>query len=161
MNRERMRDPQEISKIMEQALFELEIVGKEESGRYRLAVTNNEGIKVKIGRSKENLMIMVYELQVPLRKTTQYQHAIEVAEDPYVGLGVEIGYMMKPSERKPGEKLEGRDRNGPPPGAGMENDGGGPPGGGRRPQGRPMARGEKTEPEEMWWRVRLTSPDQP
>jgi hypothetical protein len=156
-NRERMRDPEEARKMMEQSLFELEIVGEKETDRYRLAVNNEEGIRAKIDRGEDNLLI--YELQVPFKKTPQHPNAIELADGSFVGLGVEAGTMensqgKKRSER--GDKPGGHDGNGPPSdGGGMELGGGGPPGGSRMSQGRPQGSGEKTEILKMWWKVKM------
>ncbi len=152
MERGKMHDFETSNRMMEQAQSEMEIVGEKESDRYRLSITNTEGIKVKIGRSREG--ILIYELQVPLRKTAQHPHAIEIADDAYVGLGIETAEMELSMGKHAGGRPGGQ--GGGEMGFSGGPQGGGPPGGGGgMPSGGPQGGSKKSESVKMWWKVKI------
>ena len=135
--------------ITNQFVSEMEIIGPKETDRYLLPFTNNEGIQAKIGRVDGGEM--VYELQVPLKKTTEHPNAIQ-PKNNYIGLGFETGEMTGFGKRS-GES-DGSDSQ-PQGGTGRGHRGGGYSGGGRMHQGGGSKSGNAAEPVKMWWKVKL------
>lgn len=149
------RDSDRFQQVMDQPSLEIEIVGPKESDRYRLSVANNEGIQAKIGRTKDGLM--VYELQVPLRRTTIHPNAVNPKKD-FVGLGFETGTMQHGSEKmrsEQGGRSGGFNGSGPSGEMGSGHRGGGWSGRGRGQHGSSSGSGTIPEPVKMWWKVKL------
>jgi hypothetical protein len=158
MDREKMKDQESMQRMMDQVCSQMEIVGKEIEDRYRLSVVNTEGIKVKIGRTKEE--ILVYELQAPLKRTAQHPHAIDIQDGASVGLGIETAEMKFPMGKISGGTPGGPGGSGemgfgsPPGGGSLGMSQGGHPGSGMPPGGPPG--GKRTlESVKMWWKVKL------
>ena len=159
-NREGMWDPEEGRKLIEQSLFELEVVGEKESDRYKLGTVNNEGIVAKIKKSDNN--VLVYELRVPLKKTQDHPHAIEDTDGSAIGVGVEFGVLNRPARKKQSERTDisvGSDGNESPTGeeGEMGLEGGRRFGGGRGQHGPRPDAGVRKEDVDMWWKVKLGS----
>ncbi len=138
---------------------EIEIIGPKETDRYLLPPANNEGILAKIGRLKTGEM--VYELQVPLKKTAGHPNAIEL-KDNYFGLGFETGEMTGHSgKQSSGHSSSSGNSDGsgsqPDGGMGWGHRGGGYSGGGRMHQGGASKSGSASEPVKVWWKVKLES----
>jgi hypothetical protein len=70
-----------------QALLELEIVGDKKEVVQRFSILDVPGIRVKIGRLQDAL---VYELRVPLRKTSLTPFAVGITTENRIGVGFEI-----------------------------------------------------------------------
>jgi len=157
MNEETRRDFDTARQVMDQTTLEMEIIGSKETDRYLLPLVNNEGIQAKIG--KLNGREMVYELQVPLKKTAGHPNAIEPKKD-FIGLGFETGAIASPSGKRKGEhsgspgESEG---SGPSSQSGMGRGhrGGGSSGGGKMHQGGASKSTSIPEPVNMWWKVKL------
>lgn len=133
MDREKMRDSQSLMKMPEPSLNEMDILGPEKEDRYRIPVATATDMKVKVVRSPNGFM--VYELQVPLKKTPQHQYAIE-AQNTEIGIGLETGSMGALA----GKKVLGKDGSSGGNGPAREEGSGPPPGGGgggRMPPGNP------------------------
>jgi hypothetical protein len=79
-------DEEQIHAVSEQALLELEIVGAQKEDVQRFSTIDVPGIRVKIGRSQEAL---VYELQVPLRKTPHTPFALGITSENRISIGLE------------------------------------------------------------------------
>jgi hypothetical protein len=161
MDNEQMREPEAERRIMDQSPMEMEIIGPKEEDRYRLAVTNTEGIQAKIGRTRDGLF--VYELQVPLKKTFQHPNAIGANDGSSIGVGLETGIAIDKNGHRYGDSggpSVGFRGNGPPMGGGKDPgaEGDGPPEGGRRMhKGHSPGSDLKSEALKMWWKVRMVS----
>ena len=156
------RDRTEISSHVEtsmaQADLELEILGPKEDDRYRLPVDNQEGIRAKIKRIKDG--VLVYELQVPLKSSASTPNAIDMKADSVIGFGIEsISPELRPGSggRGPGGFGGGGQPEGPAPGGGDMGRGGGmPPGGGTGPP-RGMRGGAATnQSAKLWWKIKIS-----
>jgi hypothetical protein len=152
-----MKDTNVNQQLADQSLLEMEVVGQKENERYRLPVINTEGIAAHIERSKDG--IMVYELQVPIRKTPTRPNAIEPKKD-FVGLGFETGTVQGGAERVRGEqggRSGGYGGADSPPGGGMGygRHGGGGGGRGRGQSGSSSVSAKAPEPIKTWWKVKL------
>ena len=127
--------------------FDMEIIGPHETDRYRISTVNNQGIIARIGRIKGNEMI--YELQVPLKKTADHPKAID-PKNEFFGLGFETGPLNIHSN-KPGADQSGFSSEG---GMGRGHHGGSSGGwrshhdGSQRPEHPP-------DPIKLWWKVKL------
>lgn len=119
-------------------LSELEILGPDNGDRIRLKVDSQQDIKVKVGDLADRL---VYELKVPLRKSSQYPLAIGIDSGLKLGIGIKTGSFKREGMPK---RMSG-DRPEFP----------GPPG----PGGRPGRGGEVMTPEpfELWISVQISS----
>jgi hypothetical protein len=158
MDGEKMIDPEAMQTMIEQSLFELAILGPEETDRYLLPVTKAEGIQVKMERSEHGMM--VYELRVPLKKSSDHPYAIEATQDKNIGVGFETGELKFDMAQKPprgeGNNPEGMGGASPPPmGQGGRGIGEPPPGRGRRGEGKPSSSGEKMESVKVWYNLPL------
>jgi len=114
------RDPEDRSRMEQFALQDLEILGPEKEDRNLLSTLQLPGISVKIGSSQGET---VYELKIPLHRTTEHPYALEGAGNA-VKLAIETG------------KFEPRMRQGNGEREGGGGTGGGFPGGGRMGRGR-------------------------
>jgi uncharacterized membrane protein YgcG len=141
---------------IDQSLFDMEVVGPKETDRYRLSVINKEGILAHLERSKDGLMI--YELQVPLKKSSSRPNAIEPKKD-FVGLGFETGPVQGGAERpraEQGGRSGGYGGGDSAPGGGMGSGRRGSGGGRGRGQGGSSSGSAKPpEPVKLWWKVKL------
>ena len=141
---------------IDQSLFDMEVVGPKETDRYRLSVINTEGILAHLERSKDGLMI--YELQVPLKKSSSRPNAIEPKKD-FVGLGFETGPVQGGAERpraEQGGRSGGYGGGDSSPGGGMGSGRRGGGGGRGRGQGGSSSGSAKApEPVKLWWKVKL------
>jgi hypothetical protein len=130
---------------------EMEIVGSKETDRYLLPQLNNEGIQVEIGKTKDREM--VYELKVPLKKTTEHPHAVEPKGD-FIGLGFETGAISGYARRRTDNRGNSSGMEGG--GLALESEtGGGLHGNGRMHQGRAAKSGSLPEALKIWWKVKL------
>jgi len=141
---------------IDQSLFDMEVVGPKETDRYRLSVINKEGILAHLERSKDGLMI--YELQVPLKKSNSRPNAIEPKKD-FVGLGFETGPVQGGAEHsraEQGGRSGGYGGGDSAPGGGMGSGRRGGGGGRGRGQGGLSSGSAKApEPVKLWWKVKL------
>ena len=155
-NSEMRRDSIDNQPSIEQSLIDMEVVGPKETDRYRLPVMNNEGIAAHLGRLNDGMMI--YELQVPLKKTTSRPNAIDPKKD-FVGLGFETGTIQGGTERARGDesgRAGGYGGGNSQPGGGMgygRHGGGG--GRGRGQYGSSSGTAKAPEPLKTWWKVKL------
>jgi hypothetical protein len=158
MDREKMNDPETMRQLSDGALSEFEILGPNESDRYRLSVTSGGGIQAKLGRSKQGQM--VYELRVPLTKSPVHKYAINVLPSARIGVGFETGKMEKGKRDRGGEHgTPGGSGDGEPPMGGGRGGGmAGPPGGGR--SGGPPESVLQTEAIDLWFSVQLSKETQ-
>jgi hypothetical protein len=161
-NPESREDPEETLKLMEQSQRELEIIGPGEEDRERVLLMQLQGIKAKLGSNQQGFL--VYELRVPLRKSSEHSYAIGIGNNKEIGIGFETTELNleKMSEQMGGPPGGGGMRpggggmSGPPGGGGMPPGGGGmgrPPGGGRPGTGPPG--GEQAQPLKLWIRAVL------
>lgn len=137
-------------RAFEEAVNRLEILGPKKDDARSLVADAVPGVAVKVGQAEGSL---VYELKVPLSKTTELPYAIDAKPGATIGLGLETPKMDRSSSN--GER-----------GRGMGGAGGmGGMGGGRR--GGDMGRGggmgggrggfERPKPMKIWATVRLAS----
>ncbi|MBI5472395.1 MAG: hypothetical protein HY961_08635 [Ignavibacteriae bacterium] len=138
----------EMQHTIESQMNELDIVGPGKKDRYRVSTANTGGIQAKIGRvGKET---MVYELRVPLKKTSQRPRAVEAIDGKNIGIGFETGELSAPQSPRRGGFGDGPGDGGKP-GDGMPpHGGGGPPRGGGRPGGMPSGVGGRPESIDLW-----------
>ena len=150
MNDDEMNPPEPMQHTLESQMSELEILGPKKNDRYRLSIVSASGIQVKVGRSRKETM--VYELRVPLQRSTEHPYAIEAMNGKHIGIGFETGELAVPHSRSDGDFGGGRG-GGMPPGGGH--------GGGERPSGRGrggMQSGAegKSDPIDLWTVVTLS-----
>ena len=92
--------------FLDQQYPELEIIGSKNQERQRFSALDAPGIRVKLGRTREAL---IYELRVPLNKTSEQPFAVEPMASNRIGLEFETG-EFKPGQmtagRRPGRDLE-------------------------------------------------------
>ena len=140
--------------FLDQAFPELEIIGPTKEDIQRFSTLEAPGIRVKLGRTHETL---VYELLVPLKKTSKQPFAIEPISGHRIGIEFETG-EFKSEHMKDGMNVGGRDRV-EGLGEGNPTEEGSPGGGGRHHGGRNQGgRGgtmEKTKQMELWLSVQL------
>ena len=150
------RDANGNLQTMDQSLFDMEVVGPKETDRYRLSVINTEGIVAHLERSKDGMLI--YELQVPLKKSGTRPNAIE-PKNEFVGLGFETGSVQGGAERpraEQGGRSGGYGGGDSSPGSGMGYGRRGGGGGRGRVQGGSSSGSAKApEPVKLWWKVKL------
>ena len=133
---------------------ELEILGPAKGDIQRFTTLDVPGIRVKLGRTRGTL---VYELRVPIKKTSEQPFAIEPASSDRIGIELETGEFMV-GLGKGGIRAGGmRD---PGEGMGEENPAEGSGFDGRRFQGAGDQGGrfipnEKTKRLELWLSVQL------
>jgi hypothetical protein len=115
-------DNEQVHSVLEKESLELEIVGAQKEDIQRFSTLGTSGIRIKIGRLQEAL---VYELKVPLKKTSNTPFAVGVTTTQRIGIGFETeefsyeklkagAYSNKGlSENAPGDlQIEGGDHEG-------------------------------------------------
>ncbi len=161
-NQQGQPDQQAIRQMTESSQQELEIVGPGKKDVQRISQLQVPGIKVRLGMPGE---FVVYELKVPLRRTTDHPYAVNVDTGKTISVGFETtesNREMMPQGMEGGGRggVGGGARGGPGGGGGG---GGGMPPGGRGGGGPPSggggtARGERPEPLKLWLKVQLAMP---
>jgi len=141
----------------EQTFPELEIIGPKKEDVQQFSPLEVPGIQVKLGRTRETL---VYELSVPLKKTSGHPFAIEPISAHRIGIEFETGEFKDMQNKSRMNGGGGHDRgeemgeenplNGGSPGRGR-----GPRGGGR--QGGRLGSLEKIKKVELWLSVQLAN----
>jgi len=116
--------------IMKDKGITLEDIGKNKPSELSLEEAERIGIEARVGREND---YFVYELKVPLMKSTEHIYAIEANKGGPIGLGLEIGSF----------------------GADMMGNGA-PPGEGRTPGGRGSMAGSRNK-FKLWFTVALSS----
>jgi len=156
MDNETKKDANGNQQIIDQSLFDMEVVGPKETDRYRLSVINTEGIVAHLERTKDGMMI--YELQVPLKKSGARPNAIEPKKN-VVGLGFETGPVQGGVERpkaEQGGRTGGFGGGESAPGGRMGSGHRGGGGGRGRGQGGSSSGSVKApDPVKLWWKVKL------
>ena len=140
--------------FLDQEFPELELIGPTKEDVQRFSPLEAPGIRVKLGRTRETL---IYELRMPLKKTSEHPFAIEPIPGRRIGIEFETG-DFKPEQRKSGKRDEGGLN--PSEGMGEENPADGEFVGGRRhrgsgEQGRRITTLGKTKQMELWLSVQL------
>jgi hypothetical protein len=140
--------------FLEQEYPEMEIIGPKKEDIQRFSPLEAPGIRVKLGRTRETL---VYELCVPLKKTSEHPFAVEPILLHRIGIEFETG-AFKPEQSKGGIHAGGGHERGEGMGEGNPAEGGSP--GSRRSHGSgdKGARSgsvEKTSQMELWLSVQL------
>jgi hypothetical protein len=140
--------------FLDQAFPELEIIGPKKEDIQRFSALEAPGIRVKLGRTRETL---VYELRVPLKKTSEYPFAIEPISGGRIGIEFETR-EFKPEQSKGGMRVGSGHNRGEEMGEGNPAEGGST--GGRRShgggdQGGRFGNIEKTKQMELWLSVLL------
>ena len=151
-SRDQMPDLHEEIQSLKESQIWAEILGPEKDDIARIPVMDSSGIQVGIGYSAYGHL--VYELTIPLERTSDSPHAIDTSPGATIGIGFETGKIDFAAMRRsrggnsgmPGGMPGGRGRPG-----GMR--GGGRPGGMR---GGGM-RGAMPEPFKYWARVTLAT----
>jgi hypothetical protein len=145
---------EKLNTFLDQAFPELEIIGPRKEDIQRFSPLEAPGIRVKLGRKRETL---VYELRVPLAKTSEHPFAIGPISGRRVGIEFETG-DFKAEQSKGGMRIGGghergeeMDEDNP---AGEGNIGGRRPRGGGNQGGR-FGNSEKTKQMELWLSVQL------
>lgn len=140
--------------FLDQEFPEMEIIGPTKENIQRFSALEAPGIRVKLSRSHETL---VYELRVPLNKTSKCPFAIEPISAHCIGIEFETG-EFKPEQSKGGihagsghDHSEGMGENNPTEGGSI---------GGRRSrgsgnQGSRFGNIEKMKQIELWLSVQL------
>jgi hypothetical protein len=143
-----------LSAFLDQAYPELEIIGPRKEDIQRFSPLEAPGIRVKLGRTRETL---VYELRVPLKKTSEHPFAVEPISAHRIGIEFETG-TFKPEENKSSMRMEGGHERSEEMGEGVPGEegsmGGGRHRGGGMQGGRFGAMG-KTKQMEVWLSVQL------
>jgi len=143
--------------FLDQEFPEMEIIGPKKENIQRFSALEAPGIRMKISRINEAL---VYELCVPLNKTSEHPFAIEPISVHRIGIEFETG-EFKPEQSKGGIRAGGGHDHGE--GMGEDNPGEeGSIGGGRRShgsgnQGGRLGNIEKTKQMELWLSVQLAN----
>ena len=143
--------------FLDQEFPEMEIIGPKKENIQRFSALEAPGIRVKIGRINGTL---VYELCVPLNRTSEHPFAIEPISAHRIGIEFETG-EFKPEQSKGGMRAGGGHSRGEGMDEGNPVEGGGT-GGGRRSHGSGNQGGhsgnlEKTKQMELWLSVQLTN----
>jgi len=140
--------------FLEQEFPEMEIIGPKKEDIQRFSPLEAPGIRVKLGRTRETL---VYELRVPLTKTSEHPFAIEPISAHRIGIEFETG-EFKPEQSKGGILAGGGHERGEGMGEGNPAEGGSPGGGRHHGSGEQSShfgpRG-KTKQMELWLSVQL------
>jgi len=141
--------------FLDQEFPEMEIIGPKKENIQRFSALETPGIRVKLSRSHETL---VYELRVPLNKTSEYPFAIEPVSEHRIGIEFETG-EFKQEQNKSGmhvgsghDHSEGMGENNP---AEEGSIGGGRRSSGSGHQGGRFGNLEKTKQMELWLSVQL------
>ena len=150
-----------IHPFLDQEFPELAIIGPKKQDIQRFPELEAPGIRVKLSRTHETL---IYELRVPLKKTSEQPYAVEPTSSSRIGIEFETG-EFNPEQMKSGM----HNGNGPDRGEGMDEGNpteGNSMGGGRRPHGGGSEGGrggamEKTKRMELWLSVQLAKPVSP
>jgi hypothetical protein len=134
--------PEELSKLPEESLHQVELIGPDKDERSTLAVADAEarGVKVKMALSNGQL---TYELQVSLKQDAQHPYAIAIPRvgvntSQKISIGLETDKFEMPKEEGSKMGFPGGGEGRMPPGGGMGPGGGGgmgPGGGGMGPGG--------------------------
>jgi len=148
---------EKLNTFLDQEFPELEILGPNKENVQRFSALEAPGIRVKLGRTKETL---IYELRVPLSKTSEQPFALEPTSSNRIGIEFETG-EFQPGQMNSGvragggrDRGEGMGEDNPAEGSGMS--------GGRRSrggnQGGHFGTMEKTKRMELWLSVQLAHP---
>lgn len=145
---------EKLNTFLDQAFPELEIIGPRKEDIQRFSPLEAPGIRVKLGRTRETL---VYELRVPLTKTSKHPFAIEPISGRRVGIEFETG-DFKAEQSKGGMRIGGGHERGEEMGEDNPAEEGSV--GGRRPrgggnQGGRFGNSGKTKQMELWLSVQL------
>jgi hypothetical protein len=140
--------------LYDQLFPELEILGPKKDDIQRFSILEAPGIRVRIGQAHE---VMVYELQVPLKKTPNHPYAIEVTSKNLLGIKFETQEFKREGKKEGSYSDKGF--------TGNENTEGNSPGGeehtGRGHGGghRGGVSGSKEQPTQLdlWLSVQLTT----
>jgi hypothetical protein len=153
----RGNNQEQLKKLLDSSQMEVEIIGPGKNERSTVSIIDAQqyGIQCRIGDMQGNL---VYELQIPLKRTESCHYGIARKEVSAIGLGLETGKMDFEKMRQQGGE-RGRS-GGMRPGGGI---GGGMGGGAGRGGGRGGStgggmgsRGQRMmESLELWLKVRL------
>jgi hypothetical protein len=137
--------------FLEQAFPELEVIGPKKEDIQRFSTLEAPGIRVKLGRTRETL---VYELRVPLKKTSEHPFAIEPISEHRIGIEFETG-GFKAEKSTGGMRIGGGHERGDDNPAEGDGSGGGKRFHGRGAQGDRFSSREKTKQMELWLSVQL------
>ena len=140
--------------FLDQEFPEMEILGPKREDIQRFSPLEAPGIRVKLGRTRETL---VYELCLPLKKTSKYPFALEPISAHRIGIEFETG-EFKPELSKSGTHDGGGHMHGEEMGGGNPAEGGSA--GGRRSHGGGDKSGrsgtsEKIKQMALWLSVQL------
>ena len=147
-----------LNPFLDQAFPELAIVGPNKENVQLYSALEAPGILVKLGRQRDAL---IYELQVPIKKTHEHPFAIEPLADHRIGIEFETG-EFKPEHNDHGMPAgnmmnHGREMgDGNPPDRGLPGDERRPYGGGD--QGDHFGKLENNNQMELWLSVQLVNP---
>lgn len=141
-----VEDPsEELQRLFRVSQSDLQVVGSAIGGRREITDREAVGIRARLGYSREAL---VYELEIPLRKTPGYPFAIGAADSQTVAVGFETGDISTAIGGQPsGARSVGTPSRGR---RGGRSRGGGSSAGGGMQNGPP-------EPLNLWTTVQLTS----
>lgn len=152
-DRQQNQDPDARRQRFEESMADLEIFdGEESSMRFGMDAINGIAVKATLDTGT-----MMYELQVPLRKSEAYAFAIDAAPGDAIGVGLETPEIDREAMRQ-----QMRGRGGGRGGAGGRGGVGGPgggrggiggPGGGRGERG--GFGGQQPDPFKLWTTVTL------
>jgi hypothetical protein len=84
----RDRASEELQQLVRVSQGDLEVVGSTDASRHRITDQEAAGIRARLGYSEESI---VYELEVPLRKTAEHPFAIGATESQMISVGFETG----------------------------------------------------------------------
>ena len=142
--------------FLDQTFPELEVIGPKKEDVQLFSMLESPGIRVILGRTHEAL---VYELQVPLKKTSQHPYAIEPVSGRRVGIEFETG-EFKPEQGNGGMRVGSGHDHGDEMGEGNPEEAGSigsrrHHGGGDR--GSHSGGREQTKQMELWLSVQLAA----
>jgi hypothetical protein len=149
------QDPEDREQIGQQALRDFEVLGPGKDDRNLFSVVQSPGISMKVGGRKGQT---VYELRVPLKKSSEHPYAIGADPGSTVGIEIETGKFEGGS--RPGGMGEGM-RGGRRPRGGEGMGGEGMPGegmSGTREGRERQPRGTRPEPLDVSVTVHLAGP---
>ncbi|OGC93345.1 MAG: hypothetical protein A2142_03810 [candidate division Zixibacteria bacterium RBG_16_48_11] len=144
MDRTEIQDPKVQQELIDVSLKEVEIIGPAKGEVVRAPNFREQEIEVDVGQTEGRF---VYELKIPLARTSAHPHAIGIQKGKPFMIGFETGKMDWSGMRRDmgqGGKWSVR--------GGMPRGGRGPGGGG---MGGPGGRPEIPEPLELWVKVNL------
>lgn len=129
----------------------LEVHGPKKDDVHSFVADKVPGIAVKIGQVEGAL---VYELQVPLARTSEFEYAIGTTPGALIGIGLETPKMERPSpDGGRGRGIGGGGMGG----RGGRGRGGGGMGGGGRGMGGAGRGGEQMKPIKAWALLQLAA----